>query len=468
MSLLRKFKSSYTLLGRALRGEDQLDYTKGPLNRAIVFLAIPMVLEMAMESLFAIVDIFFVSRLGTEAVSAVGLTEATASILYALAIGLSMGVTAMVARRFGEGDHESASKVTAQSMLLGLAFGLGAAIVGIVAADDILRALGADDAVVAAGTNYFRIFFATSTVVFYLFLINAAFRGAGDASRAMRTLWLANGINLVLDPILIFGLGPFPEMGLTGAAIATSIGRGVGVLYQIGALTFFTHRLAVYGRYLRPDWSILARLARISLGGIFQYVFATASWLFLMSMMARFGSEAVAGYTLAIRILIFTLLPAWGLANAAATLVGQNLGARLPARATQAAWRCSWYNFWFLMLIGVLFIVGGEALIAPFSSDQEVINYGASALAFVAYGYGLLAVGMVLAQALNGAGDTYTPTLINIVAYWLFQLPCAWLLAVIYAWGPRGIFVTILGAEILAALLAIYFFRRGKWQHKVV
>lgn len=451
------------LLRRAMRG-DTSDYTRGPIGRAVFLLAVPMVLEMVMESIFAVTDIFFVSRLGPGAVAAVGLTEAAVTILYALAIGLSMGATAMVSRRIGEKKIDAAATVAAQALWLGLAVSIIVAAIGIYWGADILALMGASETVVREGSGYTRVLLGGSITIMYLFLINAIFRGAGDASIAMRSLWIANGINIVLDPILIFGLGPFPEMGVTGAATATTIGRGIGVLYQLVHLFGTKGRIQVLGRHLSIVVSVMRRLVRVSVGGVMQFLITTSSWIVLVRIISTYGNEAVAGYTIAIRVIIFTILPAWGLANAAATLVGQNLGARRPDRAVRSVWRAAQFNLLFLSVVGIVFITTAEPILRLFTHDPAVIGYGMQCLQWISYGYPVYGIGMVVIQAINGAGDTGTPTRINLVCYWMFQLPLAFWLANSKGLGPTGAFMAIFMAEIAMAALAVWTFRRGKWK----
>jgi len=451
----------------ALNGKE-LEFTTGPIGRAIVLLAIPMVLEMVMESVFALTDAFFVSRLGTDAVATVGLTEAMISILFAVAIGSGMATTAMVARRIGEKDTAGARVAAAQSILLGLLLTLVVALPGVLFAKDLLRLMGGTPELIASGHGYTRVLFGGSATIMLLFLLNAIFRGAGDAAIAMRVLGIANAINIVLDPCLIFGLGPFPELGVTGAAIATTIGRGAGVLIQFWVLFRGSSRIHVRWRHLVPRPTIILRLFRLSVGGILQILIGTSSWVVLVAIIGGFGPAAVAGYTLAIRLIIFAILPSWGLANAAATLVGQNLGADQPDRAETSVWRAGIYNMGFLLGVAVVFIAAAEPLIRIFSVEPEVVRYGVSCLRWVSIGYPFYAWGMVMEQAFNGAGDTYTPTVINIFCYWIFQLPLAYLLAYRTGLGPTGIFIAITAAESLIAVVAVLVFRRGRWKTREV
>jgi putative MATE family efflux protein len=451
----------------ALIGKE-LEFTTGPIGRAIVLLAIPMVLEMVMESVFALTDAFFVSRLGTDAVATVGLTEAMISILFAVAIGSGMATTAMVARRIGEKDTAGARVAAAQSIILGLLLTVVVALPGMLFAKDLLRLMGGTPELIASGHGYTRVLFGGSATIMLLFLLNAVFRGAGDAAIAMRVLWIANGVNIVLDPCLIFGLGPFPELGVTGAAVATTIGRGVGVAIQFWVLFRGSSRIHVAWSDFSLQWKLILRLFRLSVGGILQILIGTTSWVVLVAIIGRFGPAAVAGYTLAIRLVIFAILPAWGLANAAATLVGQNLGADQPDRAETSVWLTGIYNMFFLLGVAALFIAGARPLIAIFSVEPEVLRYGVSCLRWVSYGYPFYAWGMVMEQAFNGAGDTYTPTIINLFCYWVFQLPFAYLMAHSAGFGPTGVFVAIAAAESLLAVAALLVFRRGRWKHRVV
>ncbi len=449
----------------AVAGSEQ-DFTTGPVWRAVVLLSIPMVLELSMESLFAICDVFFVSRLGVDAVAAVGLTEAMVSLLYAVAFGLGMATTAMVARRIGEKNHEGASEAGVQAIFLGLGASLFIAIPGAVFAPKLLSTMGGSPDLVAGGAGFTRVLFGGSTTIFLLFLINAVFRGAGDAHLAMRALWLANGINIVLDPCLIFGLGPFPELGLTGAAVATTIGRGTGVLYQLSMLAGNRSRVRVErsSMVLRPR--VLLRLVRVSIGGIGQFLISTSSWIGLMWIVGRFGSAAVAGYTIAIRIIVVTILPAWGISGSAATLMGQNLGAGRPDRAEASVWKAGFYNAVFLVGIAVLFVAFARQFIGLFTDDATVIAYGADALRFISYGYLFFAYGMVIVQAFNGAGDTVTPTIINFFCYWLFQIPLAWFLATETGLEARGVFLAITVAESMITVVGVTVFRRGRWKER--
>ena len=451
----------------SLRGVQQ-DYTRIPMGRAIALLSIPMVLEMVMESLFAVVDIFWVSRLGADAVATVGLTESVLTLVAGVAIGLSMAVTAMVSRRVGEGDLEGAAITAVQTIGLGVLVSVPVAAVGITWGRDLLRLMGASPAVISTGWGYTAVILGGSATMLLLYLINAVFRGAGDPAISMRCLWFANGLNIVLDPCFIYGWGPFPEMGVTGAAVATTIGRGCGVLYQFHALRRKQGRVAIRRAHLRLQTDVMSRLLRISGPGIFQFLIATASWLVLVRIISQFGSDAVAGYTIAIRVLVFAILPSWGMCNAAATLVGQNLGAGRPDRAERSVWQTGLYNMAFMAVVTVFFLVWGEMVIRFFTSDPAVLRYGIECMRIVSYGYIAYAWGMVMVQAFNGAGDTWTPTVINLFCYWVFQIPLAWALARPFGMQASGVFWAIFCAESLMTAVAMLAFRRGRWKGKQV
>lgn len=458
----------WPLFKQAVSGKVPHDFTKGSIGVAAFLLAVPMVLEMSMEAIFALVDIFYVSFLGFEAVTVVGLTEAVLTLLYALAIGLSMGVTAMVARRVGEKDIQQANEIAGQALWLGLVVATIVGMVGLWYAQDILEFMGADASVLAIGTSYTTIMLCGSITILYLFLINAIFRGAGDASVAMRSLWLANGINIVLDPILIFGWGPFPEMGVTGAAVATTIGRGVGVIYQLYHLRGHVGRIRLSWHALTPRVSQMWSLVKVSTGGILQFLVATASWVVLVRIVATYGSAAVAGYTIAIRVVMFTLLPAWGLSNAVATLVGQNLGAKQSERAEKSVWKVARYNVGFMVSVAVVLFVFAPLIVSAFSSDPIVAEYGIRCLRYISLGFGFYGLGMVVVQAFNGAGDTMTPTKINLLCFWVVQIPLAYALAVGINWGPSGVFWAIVFAQSLMTVVGVAVFKRGSWKHRQV
>lgn len=463
----QKFQDTVSLFKEALSGSDQ-DFTTGPLNRGIALLAIPMMLELALESVFAVVDIFFVAKLGPEAIAVVGLTEATITVLYAISIGLSIAVTALIARRIGERNPRAAAVIAAQALWVGATISVVISVSGFLYAEQILYFMGADQATIDTHGGFTRVLFAGSSSILFIFLLNGLFRGAGDAAIAMRVLWLSNAINIVLDPLLIFGWGPFPELGVTGAAVATTIGRGCGVLLQLYYLFIATGRIRIGITDLVPDFRQMLGILRLARGGVLQYFIETSSWIFLIKIVALFGASAVAAYTIAIRIIIFTFLPAWGLSNAASTLVGQNLGAEQPARAEACARLVAKYNFVFLTLISIVFIVGAEFFIALFTDDAEIVRMGAGCLRWFSYGYGLFAIGLVLIQALNGAGDTQTPSWINLISFWLVQLPLAYALAVLFEFGPNGVFAAVLVGESLMGILAIKVFRTGKWKSTIV
>ena len=454
-------------LREAVAGHQE-DLTRGGLRRGIALLAIPMMLEMAMESTFAVVDVFFVARLGAEAVAAVGVTEAMLTIVFSFAIGLAMAATAQVARRIGEGDREGAALSAAQALLLGVAISVAVGALGIAAAPELLALMGASDAVVAGGAGYTRWMLGGSGTVVLLFVGNAIFRGAGDAALAMRALWLANGVNIVLDPCLIFGWGPFPELGLTGAAVATNIGRGCGVAYVLARLASGHGRVTLAARHLRLDPVALGRTARVAIGGIGQYLVETASWVLLVRILAGFGSVALAGYTIAIRILVFTVLPAWGLSNAAATLVGQNLGAGRPRRAELAVWLTARYDLYFLGTVGIVMLLVPEPIVRLFTDDPAVVAMGADALRWIAACYAPFAYGLVMVQAFNGAGDTTTPTLLKLGTHWAWQLSVAWVLAYPAGLGPLGVLAAVASAEALFGFAGIAAFRRGSWKTRQV
>jgi len=451
----------------AVRGHS-VDLTRAPIRQAVILLAVPMVLEMVVQSVFGVVDIFFVSRLGAEAVSAVGITEALVALVFTAAVGLSIGVTAIVARRIGEDDAEGAGHTTAQAIVLGVVVSSLIAWVGATQAPELLRLMGAGEEAVRLGSGYTALILGTNVVILLLFLLNGAFRGAGDASIAMRVLWVGNIINMVLDPLLIFGLGPFPEMGVTGAAAATVVGRSVAVAYQLYLLFGGTGRLRVRLSYFRWDGPLLARVVRLSGSGMIQQLVSTVSWVLIIRILAEFGSEAVAGYTIGIRVILFAILPAWGLSNAAATLVGQNLGAGQPERAEKSAWMAARYNLLFLGVLGGAFVAFAPWVVAPFEADPLTRAYAIDTLRVVSAGFFFFAYGMVLTAAFNGAGDPWTPTWINFGCFWLWEIPLAWVLSHTLGWGPRGVWSAITVAFCTVALVATLLFRRGRWKLKAV
>jgi putative MATE family efflux protein len=457
----------FALIKEAIRGSKQ-DFTAISINRAIVLLAVPMVLEMAMESLFGIVDIFFVAHLGADATATVGITEGMLVLVMAVAFGLSMGTTAVVARRVGEHDRNGAAEAAVQSILIGLGFALLIFAVAFPFAPRLLQWMGAGPGILRAGSLYARIMLSSSGIILLLFLINAVFRGAGDAAIAMRVLWLANFINLCLDPCLIKGLGPFPRLGVTGAAVSTSIGRSIGIAFQLYMLSKGSAHLEILEKHIRVKLKLMWNIFQVAGTGILQLLVPMAGWLVMVRMIQSFGSQATAGYTVAIRIVIFSTLPSWGLGSAAATLVGQNLGAKQPGRAEQSVWRASFFNAAFLAVVSALFLIFAPQLVGIFSNDPEVVRYGASCLRIISCCYVLWAYGEVIVQAFNGAGDTWTPTWINFLVYWVVQLPLAFILSIKLHVGPNGAYYAILTAEILLSVISIYVFRKGKWKLKVV
>jgi putative MATE family efflux protein len=459
-----KFSRAFYLLIQALKGEQQ-DYTKGSLRKAIFLLAIPMVIEMGMESVFAIVDLFFVSKLGKHAISTVGLTESVLTIIYSIAVGMSMAATATVARRIGEKNKEGAASAAMQSIWVGIAVIVVLSIVGIVFAGDILRLMGAEAETINMGVPYTRIMMGSSTVIMLLFLINGIFRGAGDASIAMKSLALANACNIVLCPLLINGLGPIPAFGLTGAALATAIGRSIGVVYQLYYLFNGKSVIQLTKASLKAEWDIIKSLVGVAWPATFQFIIASCSWIFLAQLVAETGhSEASAGYQTALRILMFFLLPAWGISNAAATLVGQSLGAKEPYRAEQAVLQTAKYNAFFMAIVTLLFIILADVIVGLFNQPEEVHRFAVTALRIISAGYIFYGVGMVMINAFNGAGDTKTPTVINVFCFWLFQIPLAYLLAKSFSLGPTGVFLAIPIAEMTITIIACILFKKGKWK----
>ena len=451
----------------AIRGTHH-DYTAGPIGRAIILLAVPMVLEMVMESVFAVVDVFWVAHLGPNAVATVGLTESMLTLVYTAAMGLGIGVTAMVARRIGEKNPAGAAEAAVQGIALGVIAAAVIATLGVLLAPRLLGVMGASADVIALGKNYTRVMLGGNAVILLIFLINAIFRGAGDAAIAMRVLWLANSINIVLGPLLIFGVGPFPRLGVTGAAIATTIGRGSGVLYQLYRLWRRDGRIVIYRPQIALKPSVMKTLLRLSGTGTFQVFVGMASWIGLTRINASFGAEALAGYTIAIRIIIFALLPSWGLANAAATMVGQALGAGKPERGEQAVWRAAFYNVLFLGAAGILFVTFANPIAHVFTSDPTVAPIAAGCLRIISYGYLFYAYGMVLTNSFNGAGDTWTPTWLNLFCFWLWEVPLAWLLARHFRLGPQGVAWAVTIAFSTLAIASALLFRRGRWKLKTV
>jgi putative MATE family efflux protein len=459
--------SIWSDIKESIRGSER-DFTEGSIGKAILLLSIPMVLEMVMESIFAVVDIFFVAKLGPDAIATVGITESMLTIVYAIAIGLSMATTAMVARRTGEKDKEGAATAGAQALIVAVLVSLPITLIGIFFSKDLLRLMGASGSIVDTGFWYTTIMLSSNCIVVLLFMINAIFRGAGDAAIAMRALQIGNGINIILDPCLILGLGPFPELGVTGAAIATVIGRGSGVLYQIYRLTREGGRITILMRHMKVKVKIVKRLLKLSAGSIGQWIIATSSWIGMVRIMSSFGSEAVAGYTVAVRIIIFSILPSWGMSNAAATLVGQNLGAKKPERAEKSVWMAAFVNMIFLMMIAIVFIGFAEYLILFFTDEAAVVAIGAKCLRFISYGYVFYAYGMVMVQAFNGAGDTTTPTIMNFFLFWLLEIPLALFLSFKLDMRETGVFLSIITAESLLGVVGMILFKRGRWKTREV
>jgi putative MATE family efflux protein len=462
------FSNIFSLIKQSLNGEEQ-DYTTGSIRRAVILLAIPMMLEMCMESVFAVVDIFFVSHLGKHATSVVGLTESVITIVYSLAIGVSMAATAMVARRVGEKNPEAATKAGMQAIFVSLLITVAVSIPGFIYAPDILRLMGAEEAAIDMGTIYTRIIMGSSLVIMLLFLINGIFRGAGDAMMAMKSLWLANICNIILCPLLIRGLGPIPALGLMGAAIATSIGRGIGVAYQLYHLFKGRGTIKFKFRHLAPDFAIIRSLISIAWPGTLQFLIGSGSWIVLASLVVQTGqSEASAGYQIGIRIVMFFLLPAWGLSNAAATLVGQNLGAGHPERAELSVLRTAKYNAIFTGAVTIFFLTLAPQIIAFFTQEPTVAGYAVSTVRIVSSGFLFYGIGMVMSNAFNGAGDTRTPTIVNFFGFWFFQIPLAYLLAKAFEMGPVGVFIAVPVAESAIAVVAYILFKKGKWKTKKV
>ncbi|GAB4035993.1 MATE family efflux transporter [Spirosoma gilvum] len=451
------------LLLDALRGSET-NFTSGSINRAIFLLSVPMILEMVMESLFAVVDVFFVAKIGTEAVATVGLTESVLTIVYSIAIGLSTAATAMVSRRVGEDNRRGAAQTVGQVILVSLAMAVLMGVPGFIFAEDILRLMGGNEQLIANGAGFTRMIFASSPAIMLLYTLSGCLRGAGDASMAMRSLWIANGFNIILCPVLIFGWGPFPELGVMGSAVATTTGRTLGVLYQLYALTRQKGGIQVLRSDLTPDAEVIHNIINLAVGGTSQFLVGSASWIFLTRILSTYGSDVVAGYTIAIRIIIFTILPSWGMANAAATLVGQNLGAGQPERAETSAWRAAFCNMIFLSTVGIGFFLGAAEVVSLFDRNVQVVDIAVQCLRVFCLGYLFMAYGMVLSQSLNGAGDTRTPTIINIVCFWVIEIPLAYTLANFFDWGPSGVFWSVAISETLLAIIAILVFRRGRWK----
>jgi len=456
-------RSVWRELRDALRGTSA-DYTKIPLRRAVFLLAVPMVLELVLESTFAVVDIFFVAKLGPSAVATVGLTESYLFLLYSVAMGLAMAVTALIARRIGEGKPDEAAVTAVQAMIVAVLASVLPAVVGIVYAQDLLRLMGADAWSIEHGYRYTQWMLGGNAVIMLLFVINAIFRGAGDAAIAMRVLWLANGLNILLCPLLIFGAGPIPALGIEGAAIATNIGRGVGVVFQLWVLFRGGQHIRVLRSQLVWRGEVLWHLVRTSLGGVGQMIIGMTAWIFVMRVLATLGSEVVAGATITVRVMMFVMMPAWGMSNAAATLVGQNLGAQHPERAEAAVWQIGRYNMAYLVLVSVLFFAWPRELIGFFTDDAKVIAIGSEWLRILSYSFFVYGWWMVTVQAFNGAGDTMTPTWINLVFFWLIQIPLAWWLALHLDWGHRGVFWAVFVSETSVGVFTLWLFTRGRWK----
>ena len=456
-------KQLYSHFKDALKGI-QNDFTTGSIRKAIFMLSIPMILEMLMESIFAIVDIAFVSQVSTNAVATIGLTESVVTLVYAVAIGVSMAATAMVARRIGEKDPDGASKIAAQAIFLGVFIASIVSVIGIIYPKEILGLMGGEPDLIEEGYGYTQILFGGNVTIMLLFLINSIFRGAGNASVAMKALILSNCLNILLDPLFIFGLGPIPAFGVEGAAIATTIGRGSAVVFQLAILFYGWSVIKINFKDLVLRAGIMINLLKISLGGIGQFIIGTSSWIVLMRIMSEFGSDVLAGYTIAIRVVMFTLLPCWGMSNAAATLVGQNLGAKQPDRAETSVWKTGKYNALFMGIVSIAYLVFAKEIIGLFTDESIVIANGASCLQIIAAGYIFYGYGMVVIQSFNGAGDTKTPTVINFFCFWAFQLPFAYLMAIYFDLGPQGVFWAITFAQVLIAFVGMFVFKQGKWK----
>lgn len=454
---------TWQLIKDAILGKEQ-DFTSLPLKTAIFVLAIPMILEMMMESLFAVVDIFFVARLGEHAIATVGLTESVIVLVYAMGFGISMAATALISRRFGEKEYKEAGAAAFQLLVVGGVISIFLGVIGWFQAPFILGLMGAEPAVIETGVSYTRIIFAGNAAIMLLFLLNGAFRGAGQAHHAMRTLWIANGFNIVLDPLLIFGIGSWDGYGLEGAAIATTMGRSFGVIYQLYHLFNGKHKLKILRENLHINWEIIKKIMDIAIGGMGQFLIDSVSWIALTRMVAEFGSTSLAGYTICSRILIFTILPAWGLSGAAATLVGQNLGAKQPLRAEQAVWLTARYTVIFMASVTGVYLLFSDEMAGFFTAIPAIQEIAAQGLWVIAIGYVFFALGMVLTQAFNGAGDTRTPAWINIGVLWCLEIPLAYMLAFPFGLAHLGIFIAIGFSHSFHSLVSLYFFRRGRWK----
>ncbi|WP_339752498.1 MATE family efflux transporter [uncultured Winogradskyella sp.] len=447
----------------AISGKEQ-EFTSGSIRRAVFMLAVPMILEMLMESIFAIVDIFYVSKVSVNAVATIGLTESVITLVYAVAIGLSIAATAIVARRIGEKDREGASKAAVQVIFLGVFVAALISVLGILYPKEILQLMGGEPELIAEGYGYTQVLLGGNVTIMLLFLINAIFRGAGDASIAMWALVLSNGLNIILDPMFIFGFGLIPAYGVEGAAIATTIGRGTAVIFQIFILFYGWSKIKIEFKDLVLRVAVMINLIKVSIGGIGQFLIGTSSWVILMRIMSEFGSEVLAGYTIAIRVMMFTIMPAWGMSNAAATLVGQNLGAKKPQRAEDSVWKTGKYSAIFMGLVSLIYLVFAPQIISWFTQEAEVVKNGALCLRIIAAGYIFYGYGMVVINSFNGAGDTKTPTWINFICFWLFQLPFAYITALTFDFGPIGVFMAITFAELLIAVIGIIWFKKGYWK----
>lgn len=461
--ILKKILSVVNIFKLALSGNES-NILNGNIDRAIILLAIPMTLEMVMESLFAVVDIFFVSKIGVNAIAAVGLTESMLTITYSLGWGLAMGTTAMIARRVGENDNAGASVSAAQSIYLAFMISVPIMLCGIFFSEDLLKLMGASEAIIEEGSGYTKITMGGNLIVILLFLINGIFRGAGDAALAMRSLWLANGINILLDPLLIFGIGPFPELGLEGAAIATVLGRSTGIIYQVYHLYKGKGIIKVHKNNWQFNFDIIVKLIKLSSGVTAQFIIASASWIFMMRIVSTFGSTALAGYTIAVRIIIFTILPAWGFSNAAATMVGQNLGAGQPERAEKSVWRTGMFNMIFMGSVMIIFLLYSDRLAAFFTDEKDVITNASKCLSIFSLGYLFYAFGMVLVQAFNGAGDTRTPTVMNFFIFWVLQVPLAYILAISLSIEASGVYYAVVISESVFSVVGYFLFKKGKWK----
>ena len=456
-------KQFFTYFKIAISGKEQ-EFTSGSIRRAVFMLSIPMILEMLMESIFAIVDIFYVSKVSVNAVATIGLTESVITLVYAVAIGLSMAATAIVARRIGEKDRKGASQAAVQVIFLGVLVSVIISVIGILYPKEILQLMGGEPELVAVGYGYTQVLLGGNITIMLLFLINAIFRGAGDASIAMWALVLSNGLNIILDPMFIFGFGPIPAYGVEGAAIATTIGRGTAVVFQLLVLFYGWSKIKIRFKDLVLRVAVMLNLIKVSLGGIGQFLIGTSSWVFLMRIMSEFGSEVLAGYTIAIRVMMFTLMPAWGMSNAGATLVGQNLGAQKPQRAEDSVWKTGKYSAIFMGIVSVIYLVFATQIVSLFTTEAKVVENGALCLRIIAAGYIFYGYGMVVINAFNGSGDTKTPTYINFICFWLFQLPIAYLMALTLDFGPIGVFLSITLAEVLIAVIGIVWFKKGYWK----